>query len=195
MQVVAVNVHVLAVLVAAPVVAGADQDVLVILLEFGDTDDVHTDVTFLSQLDIIGAVRHTQGIVIGVEVAGKYQSIGDVIDLVTHTPFLADAVHDRVGVTPDGFQARLIGVLDVGVTLDVVLFTHIGFKDFDLMSVDHVGDGGHDGARVGDVDDLIVGAHHVVQVTDFPSARFNQVIVTRHIKALHTFLIRTVGGI
>ena len=44
-QVVAVNVHVLAVLVAAPVVAGADQDVLLILLEFGNTDDVHTDVT------------------------------------------------------------------------------------------------------------------------------------------------------
>ncbi len=107
---------------------------------------MHTDVTLLGQLDIIGAVRHTQGIVIGVEVAGKYQSIGDVIDLVTHTPFLAHAAHLFVRMTPDGFLTGLVGTLDVGIALNVVLFTHIGFKDFDLMSVDHVGDGGHDGA-------------------------------------------------
>ena len=145
MQVVAVNVHVLAVLVAAPVVAGADQDVLLILLEFGDTDDVHTDVTFLSQLDIIGAVRYTQGIVVGVEVAGKYQSIGDVIDLVTHTPFLAHAAHLFVRMTPDGFLAGLVGTLDVGIALDVVLFAHIGLQGFNLFTINNIGYGGHHG--------------------------------------------------
>ena len=145
MQVVAVNVHVLAVLVAAPVVAGADQDVLLIFLEFGDTDDVHTDVTMGTQLLIMGTVGYTQGIVVGVEVAGKYQSVGDVINLVTHTPFLADAAHLFVRMTPNGFLAGLVGTLDVGIALDVVLFAHIGLQGFNLFTINNIGYGGHHG--------------------------------------------------